>query len=114
MGGYLAHKDYQVVLVARPAHAEAIQEKGLMLKTAGGELRPDLQAVTDVTDLEWTDQDVIFMTSKSQDTRALLDGVSDAPKQTPVFCFQNGVRNEEWAAQSFERVYGGLVVFSVN
>ena len=114
MGGYLALKDYQVVLVARPAHAEAIQEKGLMLKTAGGELRPDLQAVTDVTDLEWTDQDVIFMTSKSQDTRALLDGVSDAPKQTPVFCFQNGVRNEEWAAQSFERVYGGLVVFSVN
>ena len=114
MGGYLALKDHPVILVARPAHAEAIQEKGLTLKTAGGELRPDLQAVTDVSGLEWTDQDVIFMTSKSQDTRTLLDGLSDAPKQTPVFCFQNGVRNEEWAAESFERVYGGLVVFSVN
>ncbi len=114
MGAYLALKDYPVVLVARRAHAEAIQAKGLTLKTAGGELRPALQAVTDVSALEWTDQDIIFMTSKSQDTRTLLDGVSDAPKQTPVFCFQNGVRNEEWAAESFERVYGGLVVFSVN
>jgi 2-dehydropantoate 2-reductase len=114
IGGYLALKDHPVVLVARPAHASAIQEKGLTLKTAGGELRPDLQAVTDVSELEWTDHDIIFMTSKSQNTRTLLDGLSGAPKQTPLFCFQNGVRNEEWAAESFDRVYGGLVVFSVN
>jgi 2-dehydropantoate 2-reductase len=37
-----------------------------------------------------------------------------APRQTPVFCFQNGVRNEEWAAETFTNVYAGLVQISAT
>jgi 2-dehydropantoate 2-reductase len=37
-----------------------------------------------------------------------------APSTTPIFCFQNGVRNEEWAAETFSNVYAGLVQISAT
>ena len=95
LGGYLALEGHPVVLIARPTHAEAVRTKGLTLRTAEGELRPTLDATDDASQLEWTDQDIIFITSKSQHTRNLLERLKGAPAATPAFCFQNGVRNEE-------------------
>ena len=114
LGGYLALEGHPVVLIARRRHAEAVRSKGLTLKTASGQLHPTLEATDDASQVEWTDQDIIFITSKSQHTRDLLERLKGAPAATPAFCFQNGVRNEEWAAEQFERVYGGLVVISVT
>ncbi len=114
MGGYLAIGGSPVVLIARRAHAEAIGRNGLIIKTARGDRRADLDAVTEPSDVAWQPEDIIFVTTKSQDTVDLLDHLDKAPRETPVFCFQNGVRNEEWAAERFENAYGGLVVFSVN
>lgn len=114
MGGYLSGRGNDVILVARSFHAEAIQRNGLTMKTAKGVMRPPVSALSSARDVKWQKGDIIFITTKSQNTRPLLSELSVAPRDTPVFCFQNGVRNEEWAASIFRNVYGGLVQFSAN
>lgn len=108
MGGH------PVILVSRREHAEAILQSGLTLKTSKGVLRPALSAASSARDVSWNSEDIIFLTSKSQSTRSLLADMENAPAEIPVFCFQNGVRNEQWASGRFANVYGGLVNFSVN
>jgi 2-dehydropantoate 2-reductase len=114
MGGYLAQAGYASILISRPSHADAVRERGLTLRTAKGILRPPVQVLTSVRDVKWTDDDVVFLTCKSQDTKELLAELKGAPSKTPIFCFQNGVRNEEWAAETFSNVYAGLVQISAT
>src|SRR5262245_36935653 len=114
IGGYLARAGFEVVLVSRPTHAGAIQTHGLTLKTAQGTFHPIITAVSTVNRVKWRSDDVIFVTCKSQHTPDLLTDMKDAPIETPIFCFQNGVRNEEWAAEMFSNVYAGLVQISAN
>jgi 2-dehydropantoate 2-reductase len=113
IGGYLADEGFPVVLIARPVHVEAIRARGLVLQTPRGGLRPVVSAVSAPAEVSFGPGDILFLACKSQDTRALLAQL-DAPRDTPVFCFQNGVRNEEWAAARFARVYGAVPWFSVN
>src|SRR5438552_30171 len=94
MGGYLAEAGYPVILVGRPSHADAIRNRGLTLRSAKGIFRPRVDAQTSLRDVKWQDGDIIFLTCKSQQTKELLAEMSAAPPQTPIFCFQNGVRNE--------------------
>jgi 2-dehydropantoate 2-reductase len=46
---------------------------------------------------------------KGQDTEGAMIDLKAITDDVPVFCFQNGVRNEEIAAQYFSRVYGVMV-----
>jgi len=46
---------------------------------------------------------------KGQDTEAALQDLKRVTDNVPIFCFQNGVRNEETAAQYFPDVYGVMV-----
>ena len=46
---------------------------------------------------------------KGQDTEDTLRNLQAVVDDVPVFCFQNGVRNEEIAVQYFPRVYGVMV-----
>jgi 2-dehydropantoate 2-reductase len=114
MGGYLSLAGFPSILISRPSHATAIAQRGLTLNTAKGVLHPEVAPLTSVRDVEWTNDDVIFLTCKSQHTRDLLHDLTSAPKTLPVFCFQNGVRNEEWAAETFTQVYAGLVQISAT
>jgi 2-dehydropantoate 2-reductase len=114
MGGYLAKAGFPVVLIARPAHVSAIRDRGLTLRTAKGIFQPDIAALESLQDVKWTDDDIIFLTCKSQDTQGLLATMNNGSPATPVFCFQNGVRNEEWAATMFRNVYAGLVQISAT
>jgi len=113
IGGYLAERGIEVILIARPAHARAIAASGLVLRGLCGTFRPTVSAVSSPAEVSFRPDDVILVTCKTQDTPALLAQL-EAPRQTPVFCVQNGVRNEEWAALRFERVYGGVPWLSVN
>jgi 2-dehydropantoate 2-reductase len=114
MGGYLASSGFDVILVGRPSHADAIKQRGLTLRTAKGIFHPQVTAVSSLEKMEWRSDDVVFLTCKSQHSRDLLASLTKAPRGTPVFCFQNGVRNEEWAAETFTNVYAGLVQISAN
>ncbi len=46
---------------------------------------------------------------KSQDTEAALRDLKEATSTRPIFCFQNGVRNEEIALKYYRDVYGVMV-----
>jgi 2-dehydropantoate 2-reductase len=114
LGAFLARSGVRVVLITRPAHVTAIRERGLRVTGAGGDVREAVEAVSHPRELAWAGGDVLFLTCKTQQTPALLSALAGIPPETPVFCLQNAVRNESWAAEAFPRVYGGVVNFSAR
>ena len=112
VGGMLAESGVETVLIARAAHAEAVNQNGLLIKSKAGErrVRQHLSAVAAPAELEPQEaDDVIVITVKSGQTAASVQSLREVfPAETPVFCLQNGVRNEESAAQRFLRVYGAM------
>ena len=117
VGGLLHDSGHEVVLVARGAHAAAMQSDGLRLAMPDRVVTVRAQVVDDPRALELRSDDVLMLTTKTQDTTALLDGVAglsvgDEPAASvlPVFCVQNGVANERMAARRFADVHGVVVM----
>lgn len=72
----------------------------------------DLPAVAGPEELEFSDEDVVILTMKSNDTAAALERLRDcAGPDLPVVCAQNGVANERTALRLFANVYGVCVMF---
>jgi 2-dehydropantoate 2-reductase len=110
VGGYLALSGRDAALVGRPQHVAEIKDKGLLVIDKDGERVLRVDAVSSVQDVRWRDDDVIFLCVKSQDTSSVLaELVGTASGGLPIFCFQNGVRNEEKVSGFFSHVYGVLV-----
>src|SRR5438552_18640353 len=99
LGGMLAHSGRNALLVARPSHAKAISESGLVISMPKEELRIRVPAVSGLEEILPTDEDCILLTVKTQDTPEALSQLEGrmGPK-TPIVCLQNGVRNEPLAA----------------
>ena len=116
VGGKLAEGGCEVVLVARSAHAEAVRRRGLKIKSSGGEsVIKNLQAVTSPQEIKPLPGDVILLTVKTNDTAHSVHSLREVfPEETPIFCLQNGVRNEEMAARRFLNVYGAAAVLCVT
>src|SRR5215813_14639135 len=116
IGGRLAESGAEVVLIARHAHAAAINRSGLLVKSRDGDrLVKALSAVTHPRQITPSLGDVIILTVKSSQTAASIQSLRETfPEETPVVCMQNGVRNEEVAAGRFLRVYGGMLGISAT
>jgi|GEM_PF-105263 len=115
VGGLLAERGCQTVLVGRSAHSQAINADGLVIKSKDGNLKVRVNAIDSLNELEPGENDVIFLAVKSPHTAQSLDDLSaHFSGNYPIFCFQNGVINESLAAQVFENVYGVYVAFSAN
>ncbi|GAA4055724.1 ketopantoate reductase family protein [Nonomuraea soli] len=104
IGGRLFQAGHDVVLVARGAHLEALDNTGLRLLTpdsddllpvpaSGGPVPPRAG-------------DVLIVATKSQDTLSALEAW---PRDLPVVCAQNGVANEDMVLRRFSQVYGMCV-----
>jgi 2-dehydropantoate 2-reductase len=115
-GGRLAAGGAEVLLIARQAMAAAVNARGLTIRSREGEQQiSGIAAVTDPRQLTPREDDVILLTVKSRQTAASVQALHDVfGQETPVFCFQNGVRNEETAAARFRRVYGVMVDVSAT
>jgi 2-dehydropantoate 2-reductase len=110
IGGRLHAAGSDVVLVARGDHLTALQKDGLHLLTPEGEEHHDVTAVGAPSEVTLTDDDVVLLTMKGQDTVAALDDLrAAAPPGIAVVCTQNGVANERAALRRFEHVYGMCV-----
>lgn len=109
IGGHLARAGHDVLLVARRRHVEAIRENGLRLVTPGGTHTLHLPTATAPAELVFNPDDVVLLCVKTQDTEAALVDLRAVVADVPVFCVQNGVRNEEIALNYFPRVYGVMV-----
>src|SRR5262249_28411349 len=97
-------------------HAKAINSDGLLIKSRHGDRRiKNLKAVTAPSKIVPRIDDVIFITVKSGQTADSVQHLRETfPEDTPVFCLQNGVRNEETAAHRFLHVYGAMAGISAT
>jgi 2-dehydropantoate 2-reductase len=111
LGGRLFEQGYDVVLVARGAHGDAIRERGLVVESFESTVTLRIDTVSRPDEVAWKDGDVVLLSMKSQDTAAALDALVDlVPRATPVVCVQNGVANERAALRVFSNVYGVCVM----
>ncbi|RJP73317.1 MAG: ketopantoate reductase family protein [Candidatus Abyssobacteria bacterium SURF_17] len=114
IGGYLHHSKHEVVLVCSKEHADAIRTGGLRITGVQGNYEIRMSAVTGIEQVSFGSDDAVFLTMKTFDTEEALDRLARVAPKVPVVCFQNAVRNEEFAASRFARVYGGIVFFGAK
>ncbi|MGY6501972.1 MAG: ketopantoate reductase family protein [Acidimicrobiales bacterium] len=111
VGGRLAEHGYDVTLIARGPHLEAIQARGLTIDSPGGSVTVDVPAVGSPAGIDWRGDEVVLLAMKSQDTVSALVALRDAaPSSVAVVCMQNGVANEREALRRMERTYGVTVM----
>ena len=110
VGARLAQHGYHVALIARGQHYEAIRADGLTLESPDEALRITLPVFNHPSQLSWSNEDIVLLTMKSQDTTAAVETLASvAALATPLFCVQNGVANERIALRRFANVYGVFV-----
>lgn len=102
--------------MARGAHAAAMAEQGLLLRTPDGDHRVHAEVADGVSSLRLRQGDVIVLATKTQDSAAALGDVASlliegrpAVDVVPIVCAQNGVENERLALRYFRHVYGVYV-----
>ncbi len=110
VGARLHQQGHDVVLIARGAHLQALQERGLVFKTPEETVTLPIPAVGHPSELRFQDGDVVYLCMKSQHTLSALEDLrSAADDELPVICCQNGVANERMALRHFQHVYGMMV-----
>ncbi|MDA0350650.1 MAG: ketopantoate reductase family protein [Chloroflexi bacterium] len=111
IGVLLQRHGHEVVLIARGAHLARMLTDGLTARTPHGTFTEPVTAVDHPAEIEFREDDVVLLTTKSQDSIAALDTLrAIAGPGIPVICAQNGVNNEREAARRFTRVYAMLVM----
>ena len=111
VGGRLFQAGFEVTLIARGAHLEALQVHGLQLQSPVGADTVPVAAVGGPSDIDSHDDPVVLVAVKSHQTLAALHDLAKvAPPETPIVCLQNGIANELAALRLFPNVYGVNVV----
>jgi 2-dehydropantoate 2-reductase len=113
-GARLARAGADVVLVARPAHVEAIGRDGLLVTSAGATEAVAVKASTDVAALKGCD--IVLVCVKTVDTDAVGDTLAaHLDRDTLVVSLQNGVDNA-WRlhARAPQPIVPGVVYVSVE
>ncbi|MCE5338147.1 MAG: 2-dehydropantoate 2-reductase [Methanomicrobiaceae archaeon] len=104
-----------VYAACRPAHADAIRERGLVMEGIWGNATHEgLTCVTGPKEVP-PGVDFVIITAKGTDTRAICEEYAGVIRDRPVASLQNGIGNEEVIACYTDTVIGGTVTtnFSV-
>lgn len=111
VGARLAIAGFDVTLIARGAHLEAIRAHGLQFDSPDGTQTLSLPAVGSPAEAEIAPDDVVLLAMKSQHTGEAVEALAlAAPASTRVVCMQNGVANERIALRRFANVDGVCVM----
>jgi 2-dehydropantoate 2-reductase len=111
VGVRLHQHGHQVLLIARGAHHDAIAANGLTLETPEGSSTHRIPVAREPAAAQLTDDDVVLLAVKSQDTYGCLTALRDAkPDGVRVVLLQNGVENERVALRILPDVYGAVVL----
>jgi len=111
VGGLLHRAGRDVSLIARGDHLRALQETGLVLDTPSGVETLPIPAVGSAAEVVWTDDTVVLLCVKGQQTAAALDDLTaEAPPETVIVSAQNGVANESAILRRFKRTYSTCVM----
>jgi len=115
IGARLFQAGHSVLLIARGPHREAIEKSGLSFESPHESVQLPIPVVGAPAAIEFTPDDVVLLTMKSQHADAALGELADAAgEDVPVICAQNGVANERLAARRFTSVYGMVVMLPAN
>ena len=119
VGGYfgarLAEAGNHVFFVARGTHLETIREKGLRLRSPGGDL--DLKLPASDRAAEAGVVELVFLAVKAQDVEKSLDQIQDCVgPETIILTVQNGVEAEDKVSSRFgrEKVLAGVAYIGVR
>lgn len=110
IGARLHQAGYDVALIARGAHGQAIRDRGLTFVTPEERVTLRIPAYSHPSALTWRDDDVVLVAAKSQDTEAAGRDLAAAAGRVPVVSAQNGVANERTLARWFGDVHGMCVM----
>jgi 2-dehydropantoate 2-reductase len=111
VGARLFQHGYDVALIARGAHYEAIRDRGLRIRSPIDDLTLPIPVVDHPSRLSLTADDVVFLAVKSQDTTGACEALAAcAPPDLAVACFQNGVENERVVLRHFAGTYAVCVM----
>ncbi|WP_419922393.1 ketopantoate reductase family protein [Candidatus Poriferisodalis sp.] len=108
LGARLTQAGRRVTLIARGDHLEALKRDGLRI-SGSTEGRFRLPAVRTAHEADLDDNTVVLLTMKTQHTFEAIEGHRELYDGVPLFCFQNGVTNEEWLLGQGLRAYGVMV-----
>ncbi|RPA06265.1 ketopantoate reductase family protein [Gordonia sp. OPL2] len=111
IGGHLFRAGIPTTVIARGDHLAAIRDRGLTLDLAEGPETLAVPAAANASEVEWTDDTVVLICVKSQQTAAVLDDLqAHAPRTTPIVSAQNGVANEPAILRRFPHTYSICVM----
>jgi 2-dehydropantoate 2-reductase len=111
VGANLHRAGFDVLLIARGAHHDAIAAGGLTLVTPLERVTLQIPVARTPPDAALEPGDAVLLCTKSQDTAVALAAVRDSGGPgIPIVCLQNGVENERVAARRFRDVYGAVVM----
>jgi 2-dehydropantoate 2-reductase len=111
VGARLFQAGHDVALIARGAHYEAIREHGLRIQSPDDDVTLRIPVVDHPSQLTLTDDDVVVLSMKSQDTIGACEALDAcAPPGIAVACFQNGVENERIVLRHFAATYAVCVM----
>jgi 2-dehydropantoate 2-reductase len=106
IGARLFQSGYDVLLIARGAHGEAIRARGLTLLSPEEEVTLSIAVAAQPSEVDFDASDVVLFCMKTNDSLEAMDALRAAGGgDSAVVCVQNGVENERLAARRFERVY---------
>jgi 2-dehydropantoate 2-reductase len=110
IGARLHQSAYDVALIARGAHGDAMRSRGLTFVTPEEQVTLRVPVYSHPSELTWSAGDVVVMAVKSQDTAAAARDLAAAAGQVPVVSAQNGVANERTLSRWFAEVHGMCVM----
>jgi len=111
LGGRLHQHGYEVVLIARGAHLDAIRTSGLRIESPRAADVVVVPAVGHPSEIAWRPDDVVILAMKTHHTGAALAELAQhAPPECAIVSAQNGVENERLALRRFARVCGVAVM----
>ncbi|HEU4545339.1 MAG TPA: 2-dehydropantoate 2-reductase N-terminal domain-containing protein, partial [Microlunatus sp.] len=119
IGARLVQAGLPTVLVARGEHLTALQQNGIRLRTPHEDVTLPVTAVASIGEVALRPDDVLVVSTKTQQVLDVLPEVADAPVRDhdgapigsagdllPVFLATNGVSAEPLAARYVRRVFG--------
>lgn len=112
IGGLLARQGEDITLIARRAHAEAINTDGLHIDGAAGAFTVSVPAQEEL-DFK---PELALIAVKSQDVEPVCRQIAPYVSGIPVVMLQNGVRSDEIAASVLgsEQIIGGVIIFNAR
>ncbi|HEY7710039.1 MAG TPA: 2-dehydropantoate 2-reductase [Candidatus Entotheonella sp.] len=116
IGGQLAKAGKEVIFIEKlQDHGDALRQNGLQLRGVHGNHTLRIPVVTQASEIEFRPDDAIFLAVKSFHSDAACQELRRATSlELPIFCSQNGVRNEETAANYFQNVNGVMVLIGAK